>query len=176
MKISNAGLGLIKKFEGLRLKAYMPTPNDRPTIGYGHTKTTHMDMKITRATATELLKDDISWVEIAVKANVKVPLTQPQYDALCSFVYNLGATNFKRSTLLKKLNKGDYNGAGIELLRWDKQGSKILLGLTRRREAELALFSSEPNEPIQAKPTRAAGGLFGALIAFLKALTPKKDK
>ena len=166
MKIGTRGLELIKMFEGLRLQAYMPTPIDVPTIGYGHTKTAKMGMKITGAGAEALLKQDLGWVEAVVNKNVTVPLTQPQYDALCSFVYNLGGTNFKRSTLLKKLNNKAYSEAADELLRWDKQGSKVLSGLTRRREAERALFLSKTTTPSPA-PTQ---GPLQALLAALMAI------
>lgn len=166
MKIGKQGLDLIKSFEGLELKAYMPTPIDVPTIGYGHTKTVKMGQTITEAQAEALLKQDLGWVEAVVNKRVTVPLTQNQYDALCSFVYNLGGTNFKRSTLLKKLNNKAYSDAADELLRWDKQGSKVLRGLTRRREAERALFLSKTTTP---SPVPTQGPL-AALLAALMAL------
>ena len=131
---------LIKESEGLRLKAYLPTPNDVYTIGYGHTKTAKKGMVITLAGAEALLLHDLAWVEAALKKYVKVPLTQNQYDALASFVYNLGETNFKNSTLLKMLNKGDYQGAADQLPRWNKQKGKVLKGLTIRRQKEQTLF------------------------------------
>jgi len=131
---------LIKVSEGIRLEAYLPTPNDVWTIGYGHTKTAKPGMRITLAGAEALLKHDLAWVEAALKKYVKVPLTQNQYDALASFVYNLGETNFKNSTLLKMLNKGDYQGAADQLPRWDKQKGKTLKGLTIRRNHERDLF------------------------------------
>jgi len=166
MKIGKQGLELIKSFEGLELKAYMPTPNDVPTIGYGHTKTVKMGMKITEKQAEALLKKDLAWVELAVNKRVTVPLTQQQYDALCSFVYNLGETNFNNSTLLKRLNNKRYEEAANELLRWNKQGKKVLRGLTRRREAEKALFLSKTTTPSPA-PTK---GLLAALLAALVAI------
>jgi GH24 family phage-related lysozyme (muramidase) len=131
---------LIKAHEGLRLEAYLPTPNDVWTIGYGHTKTAKQGMRITQAGAEALLKHDLAWVEATLKLYIEVPLTQNQYDALASFVYNLGATNFKNSTLLKMLNKGDYQGAADQLLRWDKQKGKVLRGLSIRRSHERDLF------------------------------------
>lgn len=131
---------LIKEFEGLRLHAYKD-PVGIWTIGYGHTKTAVEGMKITMRGAEELLRHDLVWVEKAIKKNVRVPLTQNQYDALASWVYNLGETNLRKSTLLKKLNAGDYHGAGQEMLRWNKAGGKVLKGLTRRREAEVALWT-----------------------------------
>tara|TARA_R110000868_G_scaffold77809_1_gene222564 strand:+ start:651 stop:1223 length:573 start_codon:yes stop_codon:yes gene_type:complete len=131
---------LIKVSEGLRLEAYLPTPNDVWTIGYGHTKTAKPGMRITQSGAEALLKHDLAWVEAALKKYIKVPLTQNQYDALASFVYNLGETNFKNSTLLKMLNKGDYQGAADQLPRWNKQKGKVLKGLTIRRNHERDLF------------------------------------
>jgi lysozyme len=175
MEISEKGLSLIKQFEGLRLEAYMPTPIDVPTIGYGHTKTAVMGMKITKKGADMLLKHDIRWVEVAVNHYVQVPLNQNQYDALCSWTYNLGETNLRRSSLLKELNDGNYVGAGIELLRWNKQGGKPLKGLTRRREAELELFEALGSPTTSAVPTRTVRGLSGALRAILGKLT-RKDK
>lgn len=133
---------LIKESEGLRLKAYLPTPNDVYTIGYGHTKTAEKGMVITLAGAEALLLHDLQWVETAIDTYVQVPLNQNQYDALASFIYNIGGTAFRKSTLLKKLNQKDYNGAANELLRWDKQKGKVLRGLTKRRQLEKDLFLS----------------------------------
>lgn len=175
MKIGKQGLDLIKEFEGLRLQAYMPTPHDVPTIGYGHTKTAKLGMVITKAGADALLVHDLAWVEEAVNKGVKVPLTQAQYDALCSFVYNLGATNFRSSTLLKRLNGGRYDEAASELLRWDKQGKKVLKGLTRRREAEMALFLSEPLAPTKSTEGASVGPL-EALMAILSSIFTKRGK
>ena len=130
----------IKKWEALRLKAYMPTPNDVPTIGYGHTKTAKMGMVITEEDAERLLREDLDWVEEALEELVEVPLSQPQYDALASFVFNIGRTNFAKSTLLRKLNASDYAGAAQEFPRWNKQKGKVLKGLTRRRADEREMF------------------------------------
>ena len=133
---------MIKESEGLRLDAYMPTPNDVWTIGYGHTKTAKPGMKITVKGAEALLLHDLAWVEDVVNDFVEVPLTQNQYDALCSFVYNVGGSAFRKSTLLRKLNTGDYQGAADQLPRWNKQKGKVLRGLTRRRAEERTLFLS----------------------------------
>lgn len=175
MNIGKQGLDMIKSFEGLELTAYMPTPIDVPTIGYGHTKTAYMGMKITKRGAEELLKQDLAWVEASVNKNVKVDLTQAQYDALCSFVYNLGSTNFKRSTLLKRLNEGKYEDAANELLRWNRQGPNVLRGLSRRREAERALFMSNPSATIPKAPTEAVGGLLVALMAAMATLFKRRS-
>lgn len=133
---------LIKESEGLRLKAYLPTPNDVYTIGYGHTKTAEKEMVITKEGAEALLLHDLAWVETAIDTYVQVPLNQNQYDALASFIYNVGGTAFRKSTLLRKLNKKDYNGAANEFPRWNKQKGKVLRGLTKRRQLEKDLFLS----------------------------------
>ena len=131
---------LIKESEGLRLQAYLPTPNDVWTIGYGHTKTAFKGMSITKAGAEALLLHDLAWVETAIDTYVQVPLNQNQYDALASFIYNVGATAFRKSTMLKLLNKGDYAGAAGQFPRWNKQKGKVLKGLTTRRQKEQTLF------------------------------------
>lgn len=137
-------IDLIKKHEGLRLKAYLPTPYDVWTIGYGHTKTAHEGLVITEKQAEKLLRADLKWVREVLAKEVKVPITQEQYDALASFVFNLGGANFRNSTLLRKLNTYDYVGAADEFLRWNKQrqGDRmvVLFGLTKRRTEERALF------------------------------------
>jgi len=140
MKIHN--LGIIKKSEGLRLEAYLPTPNDVPTIGYGHTKGVKMGQHITINQAEQFLLEDVAWASDAVNRLVKVKLTQNQFDALVSFVFNVGATAFSKSTLLRLLNAGDYKGAADQFLRWNKQAGKVLRGLDTRRKEERALFLS----------------------------------
>ena len=131
---------LIKESEGLRLKAYLPTPNDVYTIGYGHTKTAEKGMVITLAGAEALLLHDLQWVETAIDTYVQVPLNQNQYDALASFIYNVGGTAFRKSTMLKLLNTSDYDGAAGQFPRWNKQKGKVLNGLTTRRQKEQTLF------------------------------------
>tara|TARA_R110000782_G_scaffold15142_4_gene44443 strand:+ start:291 stop:803 length:513 start_codon:yes stop_codon:yes gene_type:complete len=135
---------LIQKHEALRLEAYMPTPHDKPTIGWGHTGTTKMGMKISMEQALALFRMDLTWVRKVIKGRVKVPLTQQQYDALASFIFNLGGANFKSSTMLKLLNAYDYVGAANEFPKWNKQrqnGKLVVLGgLTKRRAEERALF------------------------------------
>jgi lysozyme len=149
MELSRNGLELIQRHEGLRLKAYR-CPADVPTIGYGSTLGVQMGDEITKAQAIELLMADIERFEDAVRRHVNVPLTQHQFDALVSFAFNVGVGAFQRSTLLRKLNAGDYRGAADELPRWSKGGGKVLAGLVRRREDERALFLTPVSEP---KPT-----------------------
>ena len=147
--IGDRGVDMIKSYEGLRLTAYFPTPDDVLTIGYGHTKTAKPGMTITMHEADLLLLDDIHWVEAVVNTYVKVTLNQNQYDALCSFVYNIGGTQFKKSTLLRKLNEMDYVGASYQFKRWNKQNGKVLKGLSRRRKVESELFDRVDKVPFR---------------------------
>lgn len=147
MRISDKGISLIKQFEGQRLTAYQDSVGVW-TIGYGWTqpvdgKTIRPGMTIKEETAERLLRTGLVGYESDVSKLVKVKLTQGQFDALVSFTYNLGARALSTSTLLQKLNAGDYAGAADEFPRWNKAGGKILPGLTRRREAERALFLSD---------------------------------
>jgi len=139
MYISKQGLELIKQFEGLRLKAYK-CPAGIWTIGYGHTKGVYPGMTITEELADKFLVDDIWYFERGVESLVAVPLTQGQFDALVSFAFNVGADGLGDSTLLKKLNSGDYAGAADEFPKWVYSRGKKLKGLVRRRAAERELF------------------------------------
>lgn len=136
---SQAAVDIIKEFEGYRSKAYLDAVGI-PTIGYGFVKGVSLGDTITKEDAVKRLEDEISEHTAAIHQRVKVPLYQYEYDALASFIFNVGKGAFARSTLLKKLNQGDYKGAADELLRWDKAGGKSLRGLTRRREAERKMF------------------------------------
>ncbi len=130
---------IIKEFEGLRLEAYK-CPAGVLTIGYGHTKGVKVNQKISEKEADRLFAQDIKEFEGYIDRMVKVDLTSNQYEALVSFVYNIGPGAFMHSTLLKKLNAGDYKGAQGQFIRWNKAGGKTLPGLTRRRKAEAKLF------------------------------------
>ena len=146
MKISNNGIELIKQFEGLSLKPYLDKVNI-PTIGFGSTyyedgtKVKLKDKPITEERAIELL-EFIANKTFSENINkvVKVPLNQNQFDALVSFAYNIGNKNFNWSTLLKKLNQSDYEGASLEFGRWNQASGKILSGLVLRRQKERELF------------------------------------
>ena len=142
VKIGNKGLWLIRSFEQCRLEAYLPTPDDVPTIGFGHTKGVKLGDICTPKEADDLLANDLAWVEECINERVDVPLTQNQFDALASFVFNLGCGNFAASTLLKLLNLGNFTAVPAQFLRWNKQGKNVLPGLTRRREAESELFQA----------------------------------
>ncbi|MBM5459210.1 lysozyme [Pseudomonas sp. P66] len=139
MRTSQRGLSLIKSFEGLRLLAYRDAVGVW-TIGYGATRGVKAGMSITKEQAERMLLNDVQRFEPEVERLVKVPLNKNQWDALVSFTYNLGAANLESSTLLRKLNAGDYEGAAEQFPRWNKAGGKVLPGLVRRREAERVLF------------------------------------
>lgn len=142
MKISSAGLNLIKEFEGLCTTAYV-CPAGVLSIGYGHTKNVKKGDVITKDGAEELLKKDLKEFEEAVTAMLdirEVAVNQCQFDALVCFAFNVGTKALDTSTLLKKLTIGDVEGASDEFLRWNKAGGKVLEGLTRRRQAERRLF------------------------------------
>ncbi|CAK8738012.1 Lysozyme RrrD [Sodalis praecaptivus] len=144
MQISNKGMSLIKEFEGCSLTAYKDAVGVW-TIGYGWTNPVdgvpiHEGMTITQEKADELLREGVKQYEKPVNENVSITLNQHQFDALVSFTYNLGPANFKSSTLLKKLNSGEYQVASDEFLRWHKAGGKVLFGLIRRRAYERDLF------------------------------------
>lgn len=150
MNISRKGLEFIKGHEGLVLKAYADAGYgwDRATIGYGHTSQAgppkvHKGMTITRKEASAILRQDLKTFESAIRRHVKVTLTQGMYDALCSFVFNVGIPNFRNSTLLRKLNQGDYIGAANEFAKWRKSNGRVLKGLVKRRAGEKALFLSD---------------------------------
>lgn len=140
MNISEAGLALIKKYEGFSALPYQ-CAGGRWTIGYGSTDNiTASHPPVTLTQADIMLRHDILTYERAVNTRVNVPLTQHQFDALVSFTYNLGEHNLAKSTLLRKLNALDYEGAAQEFHRWNKADGKTLKGLTRRRKAESELF------------------------------------
>lgn len=130
---------LIKSFEGLELEAYL-CPANIWTIGYGHTGDVKEGDTITKAEADELLEKDLEKFRGGVNRCVKVPLNENQFGALVSFAYNVGIGSLQSSTLLKLLNACDYDAASDQFLRWNKSGGKVLTGLTRRREAERAVF------------------------------------
>jgi lysozyme len=144
MQASPAAIDLIKRFESLRLEAYL-CPAGVWTIGWGHTAGVRAAMCITEAQAEAYLRDDIAQVESALPSVVRVPLTQGQHDALVSLCFNLrgGAAGLPRIAprLIAKLNTGDAAGAAAELLDINRANGVILPGLTKRRLAEHDLFT-----------------------------------
>jgi lysozyme len=138
--IQEPGLRIIKHFEKCRLKAYLPTPDDVPTIGWGHTLGVELGDTCSQEQADVWLKEDCQDAENAVNYYVRLPITQNQFDALVSFVFNIGGPRFRASTLLRKLNSGDYAGASAEFPHWRLQKGKVLNGLIKRRAMERELF------------------------------------
>jgi lysozyme len=146
MEYSKNGLHLTERFEGCRLSAY-PDPGsggDPWTIGYGHTGPEVVDgLVITQEQAEQYLAQDIKQAEANVNAVVHVELTQEEFDALVDFAFNCGCRNLDSSTLMKKLNAGDYEGASHEFIKWDMAAGHHMSGLLKRREAEAAMFISK---------------------------------
>ena len=147
MKISSRGLELIKDFEGFSSTSYLDVVNI-PTIGFGNTfyedgRKVKLGEQISKTDALKLL-EVVANRDFADKIfpSIKVKVTQSQFDAMVSLAYNIGTGTFLKSTLLKKVNAGDFAGAGEEFLRWNKANGKEVLGLTRRREREKQLFLS----------------------------------
>ena len=139
METSSEGISLIQKFEGCELEAYQCSAGVW-TIGYGHTKDVVEGMTITKEQAEQMLVDELHEYENYINEYVTVALSQNQFDALVSWVYNLGPANLKASTMLKVLNSGKYEDVPSQMKRWNKAGGKVLEGLIRRREAEACLF------------------------------------
>lgn len=144
MKTSQAGIDLITAHEGCVLHAYPdPATGGAPwTCGFGHTKGVHPGMVISHDQAVQFLREDLEEVEHQVWGLVQYPLSQNEFDALVSLVFNIGVGNFTKSTLLRKVNAHDMFGASQEFLRWNKAAGKVMKGLTIRREAERRLFLS----------------------------------
>lgn len=139
MGISEEGKNLIKKFEGCELEAYRCAAGVW-TIGYGHIKDVSRGMTITQSEADEMFNHEIKEYETYVNTAVTVPLSQNQFDAIVSWVFNLGNGNLQASTMLKVINSGDHAGVPAQIKRWNKAGGKVLDGLVRRREAEALLY------------------------------------
>lgn len=172
-RIGAAGLSLVKQFEGFEPKWY-PDPAHGwkvPTIGYGHTDAAGepkyaatKSLVLTEAAATEILRRDLQKYADAVSKAVKVPLTDNQFDALVSWCYNVGPGAVAGSTLVRKLNAGDYAAVPSELAKWNKAVGKTLNGLTRRRTAEAALFTSKSTQAPIPTPTPKPSGAGGVVI------------
>jgi len=131
----------IKSFEDLRTVSYDDGAGTW-TVGYGHTKNVPPGIKITRTQAEDYFRADLGIAEGVMRLMVKVPLHQWEYDALVSFIFNVGGGNFGKSTLRTVLNELRYEDAAAELPKWRKAGGKILKGLERRRAAEKRLFET----------------------------------
>ena len=144
METSDRGMALIKGHESYRDTAYL-CPGGVWTIGYGHTSGVREGQRCTPEDAERWLRQDVAAAEREVSFQTEgVPLRQCQYDALVSFVYNLGAGNFRKSTLLKKVRANpDSPSIRDEFGRWIYGGGRVLPGLVARREAEADLYFSE---------------------------------
>ena len=141
--INEAGLALIKSFETCQLVAFKPTPNDVWTIGWGRTRGVNQGDTCTQEQADAWLLEDCAEAETCVEDNVTAALNDNEFSACVCLAYNIGCHAFENSTLVHMLNQADYNGAEAQFARWNKQGGRILNGLTRRRAAEAALFATE---------------------------------
>lgn len=196
MKTSDSGRALIRACEGCRLKAYRDAVNVW-TIGIGHTTAAGAPevtpgMVITEGEADHILSNDLAGSERDVERLVTVQLNQRQFDALVSWVFNLGAGNLEKSTLLKRLNAGDYAGAADEILKWNRAGGQVLPGLTKRRKAERLMFLGQtgaalnlvgakvapipPPPDIEPVPQKqpASGGFFVALLNLILSVFRRK--
>ena len=138
-RINQAGLDLVKRFEGLKLRAYR-CPAGVWTVGHGSTKGVHAGQVITPAEAEARLRDDLQDAEEAVERLVRVPLTDNEFSSIASLAFNIGEGAFASSTLLRLLNDGDHKAAAAQFSRWSRGGGRVLPGLARRRVAEAALF------------------------------------
>lgn len=136
LSLSAVAFGGLVSYEGYSSDAIIPIPGDVPTLGFGTTDGVKMGDKITPSKAVARALQDVAKFEGAVKQCVKVPLHQREYDAFISLSYNIGPTAFCGSTLVRKLNAGDYEGACREILRWDRAQGRVVRGLTLRRQAE----------------------------------------
>ena len=144
MKIAQAGKSLIQSFEQCRLSAYPdPGTGGEPiTIGWGHTGGVKLGDTCTQEEADSWFATDLASFEDCVNDALEKEPTQNQFDALVSLAYNIGCKAISGSTLVRLLNSGDIDGAASQFARWNKAGGKVMNGLTRRREAERALFVS----------------------------------
>lgn len=135
------GKDLIKKYESLRLIAYL-CPAGIPTIGWGHTKGVSIGDTCSKEQAEKWFDEDYNEAKTGLYKYVKVPLNENQEGALISFIFNLGIGNFSSSTLLKLLNQGKYLEASEQFVRWNKSKGRVLTGLTNRRLEEKQLFNT----------------------------------
>ena len=143
MKASDRAIRLIAEFEGFASEPYDDEGGKR-TIGFGHViRKGESFTKIDETEATRLLCADLEIAEACVESCVDVDLTQSQFDAICSFVFNLGRGALAKSTLLKLLNQADYAGAAAQFDRWTTAGGRKLAGLIKRREAERKMFEGK---------------------------------
>jgi GH24 family phage-related lysozyme (muramidase) len=180
MNISQAGIDLIKSFEGCVLTSYKDVSGVW-TIGYGHTSGVREGQVITQNDAEVMLKFDVQKYVKGVNENVKVVLNQNQFDALVSFTYNCGVSALRTSTLLERLNQNDFVGASKEFDKWVHAGGKVIQGLVNRRSKEKALFLKpipKPKATTQNYTIRSGENLskiakrFGTTVSTIVKLNP----
>jgi GH24 family phage-related lysozyme (muramidase) len=181
MKMTNEGLALIKRFEGLRLDAYRDVGGIW-TIGYGHTgmagePAVKSQMKITEEEAHAMLARDVDKFAAGVRDSVTADISDAQFSALVSFAYNVGLGAFQRSSVLTAVNARDFEAVPRRLNLWAKAGGRVLAGLVRRRAAEGALFMSQsksvvtrPVTQIPAKPFSQSRTIWSAFVVMLFAV------
>lgn len=187
MRVNKATLDLIKEFEGCELEAYL-CPAGVWTIGYGTTARAGVGIKpeagmvITEAEAEWYLEQAVAKFAAGVEAVITAPVDENEFGAMVSLAYNIGLTGFRKSSALRWLNAGDKAKAAAAIKLWNKAGGKVLAGLVRRREAEVALFwTPVPVQPpvatqgrnsvaqsttVQASVAQAAAGVGGAVGAL----------
>lgn len=177
MKINQAGLNLIKEFEGKRLKAYKDSVGVW-TIGYGTTARAGVGiepaagMKITEAEAEFYLEKGVNKFAAQIAPKIIVPINENEFAAFVSLSYNIGPSAFSRSSALRHFNAGDKAKAAASILLWNKAGGKVLNGLVRRRHAERALFLTPVPETSNIAPVATTS----PLMAFLRAIFRKGNK
>lgn len=194
MVTSSKGVKALASEEGEVLESYQDVAGTW-TVGIGNTSHAGPGITITKAKSRALLKKDLKIAEDAINRLVKVDLSQNMFDSLSSLVFNIGVGAFAKSTLLKKLNKGDYLGAADEFLKWRKAGGRVISGLVKRRARERAMFldgyevhstddyelesNLEPDHPLRQpvhanKPTMALAGTgtAGALMGAAESVAP----
>ena len=162
MKLSQKGVDFIKSHEALRLKAYQDSKG-KWTIGWGHTKGVKPGDEITRAQAEQFIRDDFEWVERTLNADLvtgrdKPLVTQNEFDALCSLVFNIGSQAYLDSTVRRKIKQGDKMAAARAFKMWVYSDHKFVQGLANRRADETRLF-------LQSGQADIAALLLGAMMA-----------
>jgi len=174
---SRAALDLIASFEGFRARA-AKTPDGRWTLGFGHVATAREGLSVSRAEAEDLLRWDLRPVEDLVRQSALTPLNQNQFDALVSFAFNIGVTNFATSDVLRYLNQGQPIAAALAMHAWRRAGvnGRVLVidALVRRRAAEAALFL-EPLGPRPAAPSSVLSPEIDYTAALLSHASDPRD-
>jgi lysozyme len=181
MQMTEEGLALIREFEGFRARAYRDAVGVW-TIGYGHTAVAgapevRPGLEVTPDEATAILRRDVDMFARGVRAALTVTLNPAQFSALVSFAYNVGLGNFRKSSVLAAVNRGDHGAVPRRLQLWTKAGGRVLPGLVRRRAAEAAMFASSaappvtaPVEKIEGKPMAASKTVWSTMAVLLLAV------